>query len=423
MSDRDSRLPARAEALLAAFPTPERDFDALAARIDAALTTTAAGSTPDELLEAPFPNEPGEDTEQPPVAVAPRLSDLARAVANKKGDAADADLARETLSVASKLRSQTDVLIERMRAAPRAAEPPLRPNTTAAAQEPALAAPAQPVPAQPAPSALHAPKVTEAERTSAGSESKKPAPRSLIWGGAGLSLAAAMALLVFGRQPEAGAPDTASPVAVTTTPRAAAPEANAERVAPGSRAAQPEPEAASAEAEPVPAEAGDERAVASAPVTGQRAASGMAAKGRRVRAENVVLDEAPASAAPPPKTASKPAPQAVAKSEAAPPSQDAALAPAAGKTDDGFLPDKPSTGAVQAAMASVMNAARACVAGATEATPVTVTFSANGSVKSVVVSGAAQATPAAKCIQAALGRAKVAPFAQPAFSVGVSVRP
>jgi hypothetical protein len=124
-------------------------------------------------------------------------------------------------------------------------------------------------------------------------------------------------------------------------------------------------------------------------------------------ADSVVLDDA----AP---TAPQPAEEAA---------REQALEPAAGKAEDGLLPDKPSTGAVQAAIASVMNAARACVAGSTEATPVTVVFASNGAVKSVALSGNAANTPAGKCIQSALSRAKVAPFAQNAFSVGVSVRP
>jgi hypothetical protein len=172
-----------------------------------------------------------------------------------------------------------------------------------------------------------------------------------------------------------------------------------------------EPGGAIARAESEPA-----RARSAKPLSGS-------SKGRAVSAEKVELDEAPAAAAKPKQAAKQQAQAAAPPPANAGPAQDESLKPASGKTDDGMLPDKPSTGAVQAAMASVMNAARACVAGSTETTPVTVTFSANGRVKSVAVSGAAQGTPAAKCIQSALGPAMVAPFAQPAFSVGVSVRP
>jgi hypothetical protein len=409
MSDRNSRLPPRAEALLSSFSIPERDFEAMEERVRAQIAQTTIGSTPAALLEAPLPAEPGEQEDAAPSSSpTTRLSDLARAVANKKVDAAaDAEIARETLSVANKLRSQTDVLLERMRAAPRSAEPPLRPRALPSANE--LPAPATPV-------RLAPPPVTPAsDRPAAAAATTGKGSRRFAWiGGAGLSLAAAAALIVLVRQPGDGresapvaavqAPDeskgkqaapagTATPAATATTETAAAP---------------PLPEPAAAPKEPVT----DDRAIeGTAPAVRARPTSGGAPAPvkRHARGERVVLDEAPASA---PKAASERA-QAAAENE---------LKPAAGKTD-GLLPDKPSTGAVQAAIASVMNAARACVAGADAPIPATVMFGPNGAVKSVVVSGAAQGSPAGKCIQSALGRAKVAPFAQNTFSVGVSVRP
>ncbi|MCC6214149.1 MAG: hypothetical protein IT376_04730 [Polyangiaceae bacterium] len=90
----------------------------------------------------------------------------------------------------------------------------------------------------------------------------------------------------------------------------------------------------------------------------------------------------------------------------------------------GDLPEKPSSGAVQAALGAVMGAARSCVAGHDQASTVTVAFGSDGRVTSVVVSaGPAAGTPAAACIQAALGRARVEPFARATFSVGATVRP
>jgi hypothetical protein len=97
------------------------------------------------------------------------------------------------------------------------------------------------------------------------------------------------------------------------------------------------------------------------------------------------------------------------------------LRPAAGSPSGG-LPDRPSTGAVQAAVGSVMGAARACVAGGA-ATPAQVTFGSDGTVQSVTVSGPNAGTAAASCIDAALRRARVAPFASPNFSLMVWVRP
>jgi hypothetical protein len=54
----------------------------------------------------------------------------------------------------------------------------------------------------------------------------------------------------------------------------------------------------------------------------------------------------------------------------------------------------------------------------------TVTLGSNGRVKSVVVSGPAAGTPAARCIESALGAMRVRPFARPTFTIrGVTIRP
>ncbi|MCC6901635.1 MAG: hypothetical protein IT377_21870, partial [Polyangiaceae bacterium] len=77
----------------------------------------------------------------------------------------------------------------------------------------------------------------------------------------------------------------------------------------------------------------------------------------------------------------------------------------------------------QAAIGSVMGSARACVAGPDEASRATLTFGSDGRVQSVAVSGKAAGTPAEACIKAALGKARVQPFARPSFSVGTTIRP
>jgi hypothetical protein len=406
MAEEDPRLPAGAEALLQGLPLPEPDFEALATRIDARVATTVPGSTDDALLAAPFPDEAGEELPAPAQPAAPRLSDLARAVAQKRTDAADTELAREALSAASKLRSQTDVLVERMRAAPKAAEPPLRP---AAAE----AVPARPLPPPPVPRAeAYAASAPPPART----EKEKKSSLTAFWGGAGLVLAAAAAWVVLvgsPKKPEASRADTAV---------AAAPAASAvAQVEVPKEVEHPLPPVAAAETTPAPAAepaAAEQVAIAKggasrgADSEGSSAASApVAARAKKssARPEKVELDAAPA----------KPAAQA----PAGPSNQDAQLKPAAGEPAEDLMPDKPSTGAVQAAIASVMGSARSCVAGADGPTPATVIFGSNGSVKSVVVGGAVEGTPAGKCISAALSRAKVAPFAQSSFSVGVSVRP
>lgn len=87
------------------------------------------------------------------------------------------------------------------------------------------------------------------------------------------------------------------------------------------------------------------------------------------------------------------------------------------------IPDRPPTGKVTAAVGAVMGGAKACVAGADDASRATITFGSDGSVKSVSVSGWAAGKPAASCIQSALKGANVGPFSQPTFVFGVSIRP
>lgn len=87
------------------------------------------------------------------------------------------------------------------------------------------------------------------------------------------------------------------------------------------------------------------------------------------------------------------------------------------------IADRPSPGAIQAAVGSVMGAARACTAGLTGASRAAVTFGSDGQVRSVTVSGPAQGTGAEACIQTALGRARVQPFARSSYTVKLSVRP
>lgn len=412
MSDHDSRLPPRAEALLSAFGLPERDFDALEARIRAQVAETTIGSTPSALLEAPLPDAADEAAPQESPA---KLADLARAVAQKRADLSDAELARETLSVASQLRSQTDVLLERMRAAPRSAEPPLRPRLGAA---PDQSVAARPVPAAaPAPSAETAPAAPRSAAPPRSTQRGTSSRTAALFGGAGLVFAAAATVALFLREPPAHAPEL-EPAGNAVTAAARPAPSVAEPGAPGLDAppvrnepvASPPRALAAAPAEPERDAPSEAAAREDAPATTPRPskpASALASRARAardVRPEKVVLDESKSGAA----------------SE---PSAEAELKPAAGAAAPSSMPDRPSTGAVQAAIASVMTSARSCVAGAPDATSATVIFGSNGSVKSVVVSGATQGTPAGKCIQSALGRAKVAPFAQDAFSVGVSVRP
>ncbi len=85
------------------------------------------------------------------------------------------------------------------------------------------------------------------------------------------------------------------------------------------------------------------------------------------------------------------------------------------------IPEQPSQGAVAAALGVVLPSARACVAGADEASHALVTFSSDGHVTDVTVSGWAESHGATACIKQALYAAKVEPFSKPTFTVGVRV--
>src|SRR5438067_3976396 len=84
---REPRLPSRAEALLEGWPAPSRgalDWEESASVIMNRVRHTAPGSTADELLRAPLPEEPQENASRTkPVSDAPRaeasLAEIARA--------------------------------------------------------------------------------------------------------------------------------------------------------------------------------------------------------------------------------------------------------------------------------------------------------------------------------------------------------
>jgi hypothetical protein len=91
----------------------------------------------------------------------------------------------------------------------------------------------------------------------------------------------------------------------------------------------------------------------------------------------------------------------------------------------GGLPEKPSVGAVQAAMASVLGGARACVAGHSAPSSAVLVFGGlDGRVQSVTVQGPAAGTPSESCIRTALKQARVQPFALDTFTVRTTpIRP
>jgi len=369
----EERLPKPFDAMLQGWPVAERDeaaWDDGAEKIAERLATAKAEASANlALLDAPLPAERGEAgfdsspraAEPPPRSLA-ELARMSLATQDAKSDAAD--IARESLSVASTGRASVPMIAEAEAAAaaagqsaPRAAPPPV--------------ATLQPLPARPAP------------RSAAG---------PLAMAAIGLVGLAAAAVIVVRAQranepaPLAAAPPSAAPAAVAPKPAASAPGQEIvalKDLAPsGGAAAGPKP-------------------------SGEK----LALKGAEPKPEE------PSAA---PEAKPQVAPEAVAKAEDKKDDDAAKMKPAA---TAGELPDKPSTGAVQAAIGAVMGSARACVAGQDEDSRATITFGSDGRVQSVAVSGKAAGTPAEACIRAALSKARVQPFARATFSVGSAIRP
>lgn len=101
--------------------------------------------------------------------------------------------------------------------------------------------------------------------------------------------------------------------------------------------------------------------------------------------------------------------------------------PAAGATGPQFaagsVPQKPSQGAVTSAIGAVLPSARGCLGPDDPISRAAVVFGSAGTVESVRVSGGAAGKPAESCIQSALGKAKLAPFAEPTYTANITVRP
>jgi hypothetical protein len=97
--------------------------------------------------------------------------------------------------------------------------------------------------------------------------------------------------------------------------------------------------------------------------------------------------------------------------------------PAAGLPNNQNVPEAPSQGAVQSAVSAVMGGAKACVSGADDVSRANVTFSSQGVVTSVSVTGWAAAHGQSGCVQAALKAAKVGPFSRSTYTFPVTIRP
>lgn len=388
----DARLPEAAERLLKGWPAPDADWEQMATNVEGRLRHAKIGATPDDLLAAPLPAS-AEELARVSAAARPErglngavsLAELARqSLAEGAKDASTRDIARQSISLSNQGRQQASALAEGLRAK----------QAEGAAQAGATS------PAAPG----EAPNRTAPEP---GAPRRAPAPRRdarqrLIIVGTGVVAAALAAMAVFwmrgGERPPLSEPP---PVAVSKPP--AAPKAQQPAVETPAPAPAPEPPSAAPSArEPEEAASGSK--------TAERPAA---------PAQRVAPRQRPA---PPPVVAKRPPaePKPAPESPADELKQDPELRPA---DSDRGVTSKPALGAVNAAIGAVMGGARACVAAHDAPSRATVVFGSNGRVQNVQVSGPAAGTPAEGCIQSALRSARVQPFADPSFSVAVTVRP
>jgi hypothetical protein len=216
-----------------------------------------------------------------------------------------------------------------------------------------------------------------------------------------------------------------APVAAAETKAATPAPTAAATAAPAPASAEPAPVASAAPAPSGSAEA--DAKVAEAPKVGGPLPSGAANIGSASAAASGDAKVAAKAATPSgkPGDLQSEMAKAVGKDGEAKQDQPAGPAPepASGGPKNQNVPEQPSQGAVAAALGPVMGGAKACVSGADDVSRANVTFSSNGSVTSVSVSGWAAAHGKSGCIQAALKAAKVGPFSKPSFSVGVPIRP
>jgi hypothetical protein len=309
------------------------------------------------------------------------LADLARASVARRGATEAASIAKESLAMASQSRAQGDRFADRVQAAGARSEPP-----TSVAPPP--------------PSAR------------GGDVLRGPWIGVVI---AGIGLAAGFGLYMKGQK------ENPAPVAVLEPAKAQPPAPRTEPALPQAPATKPEAPRASGPA-PAPEAALDPSSLStlpreSAPHAEQKT-GGVAAKTPattptpatgKVAAEKIVLDE------------EKGAPKAAPPSSGAARPGDAKLRPAELSSDS--MTDRPSAGAAQAAVGAVLGAARACIAGHPVPSSAQLLFASDGTVQSVTVGGPAAGTSAAGCIENALKKARVQPFAASTFSLGVTVRP
>jgi hypothetical protein len=401
-SDLKTRLPRAAEELFGNWPVPgaDRDWEDAADDVLTRIKAVRPKGIDEALVAAPLPAEPGERGQEPksapssPSSPSVSLAELARQVASQSPEDNRRDIVRESLSVASRSRAQTPLIAESVRQ--RAAE-----LATKSGKD---SSPSNPTPSSPMASSSIGSTMRSAVAPNLPPKGKRRKKRSngplVAIAFAAIGLVAAV--VIVGRSMQPSGPTA---VALNPTPEPAA----AELAAAPAEPEKSDPEVVSPDQLPATGEARPEEPPEPVePKAGAEPPAKVASAERKPAepaAEPKEIAQGPPPAAPAPK----------------PEDDDSKLKPAAQPT--GNAPEKPSTGAAQAAVASVIGSARACVAGHEEASRATIVFGSDGRVQSVSVSGPAAGTPAEACIRAALGRARVEPFTRPSYSVGATVRP
>lgn len=375
----DLKLVLHAESLAQALDLREPDWEDFERRLT--LSLASAPTADDALFAAPLPEL--EEERRARLDGEPResvsLADLARATVAKRAENEAASMVKASLALASQKRAQVERSAERK---------PSSVERTMAAVVPE-AAPAQ-----------------------------APAARSSAWDSRGpwigvavaaVGLAASFGLYFAGQGTRTVIVTQPAVASATEVPAVPAPQlAQAENPSPaaGDRPGSEPSATGSADAvvmhdpQARPADAAESTPEAK---TALGSPSGKPSTGK-AKPERVVLNE---------ERTAPGAPSAKTKSELRP----AELKPSGG------ISDRPSTGAAQAAVGAVLGTARACLAGQTAPSSATLVFGADGEVDSVQITGAAAGTPAALCVESALKKARVQPFAAPSFSLGVTVRP
>jgi hypothetical protein len=402
MSEPTIKLPRGADELMREFPATEPDFEAQAQAIQARLKGSPGGMVFDDWLKTPElaaePGEPGLPSSVRSAKPKSNFAEMARRSVQKKDDSVE--LAKELLAAAAQNRRPTAEMVERVRAAGRSA-----PTSTPMPSSETTADEAQRT------SGVVA-RTATTERPARAVTTASTNNRGTIIGIAGgvLALAACVALFV-----RSGGEDSRTRAALAAQKAADAPVAAARR--PETAAPTPKandgvllsPEAL--EAVPTSPAAGRVEAKSAlkggtATATSPAAPAAKSAPSAEAKPEAVVLEEDPQPAEP------APVPH---KTEPAP---EPALKPAEGNTAGGSVPLNPSAGALSTALNAVRGGAQACLAGQTDPVTAIVTFASDGHVLRVSAGG-----PSGACIQAALSKAHVAPFAKDSFSATTTIRP